>query len=155
MLRNNANDAHRCSYFELGLPVVIAGTRICKLLTRSLVVHEHRVEANPNSRVRRSIVSEEAHARRSPVWSSSYENVHVRCSGSEFSWQIFFSTIRGLTKFKTRRSLSDGTMVNFGIGLTRRWAFSLRCHKITGDIQTPACWKVIWKWENYIMSCYS
>ena len=32
----------------------------------------------------------------------------VRCSGSEFSlWQIFYSTVRGLTKFKTRRSLSD------------------------------------------------
>ena len=32
----------------------------------------------------------------------------VRCSDSEFSlWQIFYSTVRGLTKFKTRRSLSD------------------------------------------------
>ena len=30
----------------------------------------------------------------------------VRCSDSEFSlWQIFYSTVRGLTKFKTRRSL--------------------------------------------------
>ena len=32
----------------------------------------------------------------------------VRCSDSEFSlWQIFYSTVRGLTKFKTRRSLSN------------------------------------------------
>ena len=28
-------------------------------------------------------------------------------------------------------------MVNFGIGLTRRWAFALRLCKITGDIQIP------------------
>ena len=32
----------------------------------------------------------------------------VRCSDSEFSlWPIFYTTVRGLTKFKTRRSLSD------------------------------------------------
>ena len=32
----------------------------------------------------------------------------VRCSDSDFSlWSIFYSTVRGLTKFKTRRSLSD------------------------------------------------
>ena len=33
----------------------------------SLVVDGHRVEVNPNSRVRRSVVSEEAHAPRSSV----------------------------------------------------------------------------------------
>ena len=49
------------------VPRVIAGTRLCKLVTRSLVVDGRQVEANPNSRVRRSTVSEEAHARRSPV----------------------------------------------------------------------------------------
>ena len=33
----------------------------------------------------------------------------VHCPDSEFSlWQIFYSTVRGLTKFKTRWSLSDG-----------------------------------------------
>ena len=49
------------------VPRVIAGTRICKSVTRLLVVDGHRVEASPNSRVRRSIVSEEAHAHRSSV----------------------------------------------------------------------------------------
>ena len=134
---------------------VIAGTRICKLVTRSLVVDGHRVEANLNSRVRRSIVSKEAHARWSSVWSNSYENVHRSLLRLRvFFVAIFFSTVRGLTKFKTQGVFQMSTMVNFGIGLTRRWAFALRFRKITGDIQIPACWKVIWKWEN-IMSCYS
>ena len=34
---------------------------------RSLVLDGHRVDVNPNSRVRRSIISEEEHARRSSV----------------------------------------------------------------------------------------
>ena len=64
----------------------------------------------------------------------------VRCSDSEFSsWQIFNSTVRGLTRFKTRGVFQMSTMVNLGIGfqfkslwlvqvlnLTRRWAFALR-----------------------------
>ena len=113
---------------------VIAGTRICKLVTRSLVVDGHRVEANLNSRVRRSIVSEEAHARWSSVRSNSYENVQRSLLRLRlFFAAIFFSTVRGLTKFKTRGVFQMSTMVNFGIGLTRRWAFSLRLHKITGD----------------------
>ena len=59
--------------------------------------------------MRRSIVSEEARARQSSVVSKSLPRVCiVRCSDSEFSlWQIFSSTVRGLTKFKTWRSLSD------------------------------------------------
>ena len=64
------------SWEHVSVPRVIAGTGICKLVTRSLVVDGHRVEASPNSRVRRSIVSKEAHPRRSSVWSNSYENVH-------------------------------------------------------------------------------
>ena len=120
------------SWGHASVPRVIAGTRICKSVTRTLVVDRHWVEASPNS----------------------YENVLVRASDSEsdseFSlWQIFYTTVRGLTKV-----FQVSTMVNFGIGLTRRWAFALRLRKITGDIKIPACWKVIWKWEN-IMSCYS
>ena len=59
--------------------------------------------------MRRSIVSEEARARRSSVVSKcSPKACIVRCSESEFSlWQIFYRTARGLTKFKTRRTLSD------------------------------------------------
>ena len=64
------------SWGHASVPLVIAGTRMCKLVTHSLVVDGHRVEASPNSRVQRSIVSEEAHPRRSSVWSKSYENVH-------------------------------------------------------------------------------
>ena len=55
------------SWGRASVPRVIAGTRICKLVTRSLVIDGHRVEVNPNSRVRRSIVSEEAHAPQSSV----------------------------------------------------------------------------------------
>ena len=74
------------SWGHASVPRVIAGTRICKLVTRTLVADGHWVEASPNS----------------------YENVLVRCSDSEFSlWQIFYTTVRGLTKFKTRKSLSD------------------------------------------------
>ena len=96
------------SWVRASVPRVIAGTRICKLVTRSLVVDGHRVEASPNSRVRRSIVSEEVQARRSSVWSNSYEKVHR----SLLRLRVFFvpnfqTTVRGLTKFKTRRSLSD------------------------------------------------
>ena len=50
------------SWGRASVPRVIAGTRIYKLVTGSLVVDGHRVEANPNSRVQRSIISEEAHA---------------------------------------------------------------------------------------------
>ena len=50
------------------IPWDIAGTRICKLVTRSLVVDGHWVESSANSRVRRSIVSKEAHACWSLVW---------------------------------------------------------------------------------------
>ena len=94
---------HFNSWGRESIPRVIAGTRICKLVTHSLVVDGHRVEDNPNSRVRRSIVSEEGHAPRILM-----RTCIVRCSDSEFSlWQFFFATVRGLTKFKTRRSLSD------------------------------------------------
>ena len=64
------------SWVRASVPRVIAGTKIYKLVTRSLVADGHRVEVNLNSRVRRSIVSEESHAPRSSVWSNSYENVH-------------------------------------------------------------------------------
>ena len=82
--------------------------RICKWVTRSLEV-DGLNESGPNSRVQRSIISEEARARRSSVLSkSSPRACIVRCSDSEFSlWQIFYSAVRGLTKFKTRRNLSD------------------------------------------------
>ena len=76
------------SWGRASVPRVIAGTRICKLVTRSLVVDGHRVEVNPNSRVRRSIVSEEAHVPRSSVWSNSYKNVHC----SLLRLRVFFVT---------------------------------------------------------------
>ena len=84
-------------------------TSICKLVTRSLVVDGYRVEGSPNSIVRRSIVSEEAHARLEVRCNQILMRMcMVRCSDSEFSlWQIFYSTVGGLTKFKTRRSHSD------------------------------------------------
>ena len=66
------------SYFTIFLtcgdtwvPRVITGTRICKLVTHSLIVKGHQVEANPNSKVWWSIISEEARARPSSVWSNS------------------------------------------------------------------------------------
>ena len=87
---------------------VIAGIRICKLVTRSLVVDGHRVEANPNSRVRRSIVPMKHTLAEVRCDKILMRTCIVPCSDSEFSlWQIFYSTVRGLTKFKTRRSLSD------------------------------------------------
>ena len=123
--------------------------QISHSLTR---VDGHRVEASPNSRVRRSIVSEEAHARRSSVWSNSYE--HVYRSLSFLCGQFSTARLEVLPNLRHAGVFQMSTMVNFGIGLTRRWAFALGLRKITGDIQIPACWKVIWKWEN-IMSCYS
>ena len=71
--------------------------------------------------MRRFIASEETRALRSSVGSNSSlsgrrASFGVRCSDSEFSLrQIFYSTVRGLTKFKTRRS-QISTMVNLGIG---------------------------------------
>ena len=40
------------------------------------------------------------------------------------------------------------------LNLTRRRAYSLPLPKITGDVQIPAGWKVVWKWEN-VMLCHS
>ena len=74
------------SWGRASVPRVIAGTRICKLVTHSFVVDGHRVKDNPNSRVRRSIVSEEAHAPRISVWSNSYEKVHC----SLLKLRVFF-----------------------------------------------------------------
>ena len=77
----------------------------------------------------------------------------VRCSDSEFSlWQFSTARLEVLPNLRHAVVFQMSMMVNFGIGLTRRWAFSLRLRKITGDIQIPACWKVIWKWE---MSCHA
>ena len=148
------------SWERASVPRVIAGTRICKLVARLLAVDGHRVEACPNSRVQRSIVSEEAHTRRNSVWSNSYENVHRSFVSFSAQTQSFlcgkFSTARleVLPNLRHAVVFQMSTIVNFGIGLTRRWAFALRLRKITGDIQVPACWKVIRKWEN-IMSWYS
>ena len=143
------------SWGRASVPRVIAGTRICKLVTCSLVVDGHQVEGSPNSRVRRSIISEEAHAHRTSVWSNLMRTCIVCCSDSEFSLcQISTPRLEVLPNLRHAGVFQMSTMVNFGIGLTRRWAFALRLRKITGDIQIPACWKVIWKWEN-IMSCYS
>ena len=144
------------SWGRASVPRVIAGTRICKLVPRPLVVDGHRAEASPNSRVRRSIVSEEAHARRSSVSSNSYENVHrsLLRLGSFLCGKFSTARLEVLPNLRHAGVFQMSTMVNFGIGLTRRWAFALRLRKITGDIQIPAWWKVIWKWEN-IMSCYS
>ena len=61
---------------------------------------------------------------------------------------IFYSTVRGLTKFKTYRSLSDLIVRRLTWGLdfknlwlvrTGRWVFALWLPKITGDIQTADC----------------
>ena len=148
------------SWERASVPRVIAGTRICKLVARFLAVDGHRVEACPNSRVQRSIVSEEAHTRRNSVWSTSYENVHRSFVSFSAQTQSFlcgkFSTARleVLPNLRHAVVFQMSTIVNFGIGSTRRWAFALRLRKITGDIQVPACWKVIRKWEN-IMSWYS
>ena len=134
---------------------VISGTWICKLVTRSLVVDGHRVEANPNSRVRRSIVPEKRTLAEVRCDQILMRTCIVRCSDSEFSlWQFFSARLEVLPNLRHGGVSQMSTMVNFGIGLTRRWAFSPRVRKVTGDIQFPACWKVIWKWEN-IMSCYS
>ena len=65
------------SWERASVPRVIGEIRICKLVARLLAVDGHcGVEACPNSRVRRSIVSEEAHTHRNSVWSNSYENEH-------------------------------------------------------------------------------
>ena len=146
------------SWERASVPRVIAGTR--KLVARLLAVDGHRVEACPNSRVQRSIVSKEAHTRRNSVWSNSYENVHRSFVSFSAQTQSFlcgkFSTARleVLPNLRHAVVFQMSTIVNFRIGLTRRWAFALRLRKIKGDIQVPACWKVIRKWEN-IMSWYS
>ena len=97
------------SWGRTSVPRVTAGTGICKRVTRSLVEDEPSYLSGPNSRVQRSIVSEEARPRCSSVRSNS--SLRVRASfaaRTQFSsWQIFYSTVRGLTKFKARRSLSD------------------------------------------------
>ena len=91
------------SWGRASVPRVIAGTRICKLVTRSLVADGHRVEVNLNSRVRKKHTLPEVRCDQILM-----RTCIVRCSDSEFSlWQFFFVTVRGLTKFKTRRSLSD------------------------------------------------
>ena len=150
------------SWERASVPRVIAGTRICKLVARFLAVDGHRVEACPNSRVQRSIVSEEAHTRRNSVWSNSYENVHRSFVSFSAQTQSFlcgkFSTARlEARSYQILRHtgvFQMSTIVNFGIGLTRRWAFALRLCKITGDIQVPACWKVIRQWENIIVMIF-
>ena len=101
------------SWGRASLPRVIEGTGICKLVTRSLVVDGLRVEASPNSRAQRS-QCRFRRSTRSPKFGVRCDQILmraciVRCLDSEFSlWQVFYSTVRGLLKFKTRTgSLSD------------------------------------------------
>ena len=126
------------------MPWVIAGTGICKLVTRSLVVEGLRIKACPNSIVQRYIVSEEAHARRSSVWSNSYESVHrTLLRHRVFFVANFLQHARLEVLPNLRHALGVfqmSTMVNLGIGLTRRWAFALPLCKITGDIQIAGKW---------------
>ena len=72
----------------------------------------------------------------------------VRCSDSEFSlWQIFFSTVRDLTKFEIRSSgiFQISTTVNLEIGLTRPGVkvdekMSICCQTLQhGDILPANC----------------
>ena len=72
--------------------------QISHSLTRS------RRTSGPNSTVGRSIVSEEARPPRS--WLGSKSSLTLLRLFS--LWQIFYSTVRGLTGFKTRRSLDLG-----------------------------------------------
>ena len=88
------------------IPWVIAGTRICKLVTCSLIVD------GIGSRLGRIRECEDLLFPKKhmlvEVWCDKIlmRMCIVRCSDSEFSlWQIFYSTVRGLTKFKTHRSL--------------------------------------------------
>ena len=119
------------------VPRVIAGTRICKLVTRSLVVDGHRVEVNPNSRVLRSIVSEEAHASpKSGVIKFLWERASFAAQTQSFLCGKFFTArLEVLPHSRHGGVFQMSTMVNFGIGLKRRWAFSLRLRKITGSLQ--------------------
>ena len=145
------------SWERASVPRVIAGTGICKLVARFLAVDGHRVEACPNSRVQRSIVSEEAHTRRNSVWSNSYENVHRSFVSFSAQTQSFlcgkFSTARleVLPNLRHAGVFQMSTMVNLGVGfqfkslwlvqvlnLTRRWKFALRLRN-TADVQIPAC----------------
>ena len=60
----------------------------------------------------------------------------VRRSYSEVSlWQICYSTVRGLTKVKTRRSLSDKYDGQLGDSIDEKMSIfsSTRLRKITGD----------------------
>ena len=84
---------------------VIAGTRICKLVTRSLVVDGHRVEANPNSRVRRSIVPEKRTLAEVRCDQILMRTCIVRCSDSEFSlWQFFSARLEVLPNLRHKES---------------------------------------------------
>ena len=117
--------------------------------------------------MRRFIVSKEARARRSLV---GLKACIVRCSDSGFSlkksfywqhcWEILLSYI-----IETCRSLSvkyDGKLGDwisraFDSSRRRTWRedepllFTPQDHR--GLLQIPACWKMIWKWENVMPCC--
>ena len=80
-----------------------------QMVTCSLVVDGLRVEASPN-RECEDLSFPKKHTL-VEVWFDQFLMIAciVRCADSAFSlWQIFYSTVRLLTKFKTRTgSLSD------------------------------------------------
>ena len=141
------------------VPRVIAGTRICKLVTRSLVVDGHRAEVNPNSRVQRSIVSEEAHAPRSSVWSNSkWERASFAAQTQSFLCDKFFTArLEVLPNLRHGGVFQLSTMVNFGMSifsstpqdhggytvykfrLAGKWSESekISCHAILKNLYEP------------------
>ena len=89
-----------------------------------IVVDGHRVEVNPNSRVLRSIVSEEAHASpKSGVIKFLWERASFAAQTQSFLCGKFFTArLEVLPHSRHGGVFQKSTMVNFGIGLKRRWA---------------------------------
>ena len=110
------------SWRRASVPRVIAGTGICKLVTRSLVVDGHRVEVNPNLRMRRSIRFRRS--TRSPKFrliKFLRERASFPAQTQSFLCGKFFTTrLEVLPNLRQAGDFQMSTMVNFGIGLTRR-----------------------------------
>lgn len=143
--------------------VLLQGQRHCMQMSHSLT--RCWLTSAPNSRMRRFIVSKEARARRSSV---GFNTCIVGCSDSRFSLKKNFYSIveRSYQVIWLRHAgvFQTSMMANLGIWfqepLTRpdvkldekmSMIFTPQDHR--GLLQIPACWKMIWKWENVMPCC--
>ena len=128
------------SWVRASVPRVIAGTGICKWVTRSLVVDDFVIN-RVRTREREDLSFPKKHALAEVRWHQIPRWERASCATARLE-------DRGLTKFKTRKE--SFKLVRFkslwlvqALNLTRRWAFALRRLQLRRWLDLLPCSNVV------------